>query len=247
MSIPLLQFASTARSHRGNLRSHNEDAFLDAADKALWIVADGMGGHSRGDTASQMLANELANANLDRRLSIALNQLEQQIFVINQALMTMAAEIGPGTTIGSTVVGVLARGHKAVCFWMGDSRVYLYRQRQLHQITRDHSAVEEMVRMGILMPTAAEHHPAANVITRAVGAQSPPLMDLELLDLKAGDRLMLCSDGLYRELDNRELAQHLSNANLEATADNMMQATLGKTAADNLTLVVIDVIHPAYV
>ena len=123
--------------------------------------------------------------------------------------------------------------------WAGDSRAYRARNGSLTQLTRDHSQVEELVERGVILREEAESHPAANVITRAVGATDQLYIDVDIDKAEPGDTFLLCSDGLYKHLNEEEIAELLRNDNLSEACQSLIDLTLERGATDNVTLVVI--------
>lgn len=238
-----MNFKCYSYTHEGKQRPHNEDSVLSRPEKWLWVVADGMGGHEKGDAASQLVTAKLSCLDLHTRLSLAIEQLENTLLHINQTLSKMAAVLGTNATIGTTVVGLLARGSKAICFWAGDSRLYLLRQKNLRQITADHSLVQQMVKNGLITRDQAERHPASNVISRAIGAQPILNLDLEAIDLCVGDRLLLCSDGLYKELSDAEIESIMCvNVCVQSTGEKLADAVFEKAAADNFSFIIVEML-----
>ena len=242
------QFRCWATSHVGCVRSHNEDRLVNRTDIGLWAVADGAGGHDAGEVASGLIAEALET--LPDGLSAAdlLAQVRVRIDATHAALRQMAAERGPQAMIASTVVVLLARDSHFACLWAGDSRIYVLRGGALVQLTRDHSLVQELVDAGAIAADAAESHPHANVITRAVGAGIDGL-DLELekvmAALEPGDRFLLCSDGLCKTLSTDDIAAILSRTEAGDVSAWLVQAALDRRVNDNVTAVVVDFLRPS--
>jgi protein phosphatase/serine/threonine-protein phosphatase Stp1 len=238
----MTRFQSCVVSHPGAVRSHNEDNYVDRPDIGLWAVADGAGGHEAGEVASAMIAESLSSIPSGLSASELLAQVRLRISATHQALRDEAARRGPRATIASTLVVLLARDGHFACLWAGDSRIYLLRAGHLSQVTRDHSLVQELVDAGTITAEEAEGHPRANIITRAVGADSDEL-ELEKVSgkLLAGDRFLLCSDGLNKTLPDDELAQALGNNNGVSPAQGLIDIALARRATDNVTAVTVDV------
>ena len=232
-------WTSSTASHVGLVRTINEDAYLDRPDIGLWVVADGMGGHHAGDVASSSIVQALSDIKPDPHLSQFINQTEDRLLGINRRLRQMADEHQDNRTIGSTVIAMLACNHYCALLWAGDSRAYLLRDGKLSQLTRDHSQVEELVQRGLLLPEQAEMHPAANIITRAVGAGNELDIDVDLIEAKSGDTFLLCSDGLYKHVNNADLTELLAQENLHDITNDLINLTLERGATDNVTTVVI--------
>ncbi len=215
---------------------------LELADRGLWAVADGMGGHAAGDFASAAVVNALAGiTGRPASLGALVGEVRQQLEGVNRALNREARERGQ-QVIGSTVVVLMLSGRHAVALWAGDSRAYLYRQGELTQLTRDHSQVEELVSRGLLTPEQAEHHPASNIITRAIGVSGQVELDSQMYELAEGDSFLLCSDGLYRELSPDEMQEHLGSGDCQQACKALVDAALARGARDNVSVVVIRVV-----
>ncbi|MGH8258887.1 MAG: PP2C family protein-serine/threonine phosphatase [Steroidobacteraceae bacterium] len=223
---------------QGNVRTHNEDAVLDLPAAGLWVVADGMGGHNAGDVASRMIIEALCGVARRERPSELLDDVEDRLQAVNERLYRASLE-GESGMSGSTVAVLLACGGYCLAVWAGDSRAYRLRDGVLQCITRDHSEVQALVDEGVLDPLAAGRHGAQNVITRAVGGTDILYLDLELRALRDGDRYLLCSDGLYKELADEQLARHLGANDPEGAARALIKQALGGTCSDNVSAVVI--------
>ncbi len=235
------QFMSWAATHVGAVRTHNEDALLNRPDLGLWAVADGAGGHARGEVASRMVVEALESIPPNLPANEVLAEVRQRIAETHAALRDFR-DGERRETSASTVVVLIARGDHYACLWAGDSRGYLLRDGQLVQITRDHSVVQEMVDSGLITPEQAYSHPSANVITRAVGAEGELDLDKVSNRLMPGDRFLLCSDGLCKTLPEADLVQMLATPPPETTVDRMIEAALALQVNDNLTAVAIEVV-----
>ena len=231
--------ASTALSHVGSVRRHNEDACLERPDIGLWVVADGMGGHQAGDLASRTIVDSLAAFPAPSDAGSFIAEVRARLKESNQLLLDEAQRRGGNAVIGSTVVALLAHGAFFAVLWAGDSRLYRLRGGVLQQLTRDHSQVQEMVDAGLLAPEAAERHPYANVITRAVGT-SPNLELDKLTDrIAAGDIYLLCTDGLSKMVSDEEIAAILRNTPPDDVAEALIDAALAHGGKDNVTAITV--------
>jgi len=233
---------SSSLTHVGCVRKLNEDACLELTDRQLWVVADGMGGHKAGDVASQTIIDYSRNVLYDQTFSIFVENMENQLVAAHQALTMLGRQLGQ--IAGSTVVALLGHGRYGLVMWAGDSRAYLFRQGGLRQVTRDHSYVEELLSAGGISPQDALSHPRANVITRAVGAGNDLYLDMDMFELIHGDVVLLCSDGLYKELDENTICsimhRHYSPAMI---AQDLVNACLKRGARDNVTVVVVKAVE----
>ncbi len=236
------QFRARAITHPGTVRGHNEDMFVDRPDIGLWAVADGAGGHQAGEVASAAIAAALRAISGTLSPADTIVSVRRSMTETHAALQQRAAEQGNGTIIASTVVVLVVREGRFDCLWAGDSRAYLMRGEAFRRLTRDHSLVQELVDAGHLDARDAEHHPRANIITRAVGAAGPTLeLDLVAGTIEPGDRFLLCTDGLSKAVDDTALAGLLRSNPPEAAAEAMLQAALAHKARDNVTAVVLEV------
>jgi protein phosphatase len=220
------------------VRKLNEDSVLDLPELGLWTVADGMGGHAAGDFASGAIVSALASIPPPDSLGALIGAVRQRLQAVNHRL-NEEARGRREQVIGSTVVALLVFGDHGVVVWAGDSRAYLYRRGELTQLTRDHSQVEELVSLGLLTPEQAEEHPAANVITRAVGVVDELELDLETFAIAQDDTFLLCSDGLYRELDDDAIKAALALGDCQQSCDALIEAALARRARDNVSVIVV--------
>lgn len=240
-----MQWTSAARTDVGKVRRINEDACAAWPLTGIWVVADGMGGHDAGDFASSSIIEALQVIGRQDSLSILVDTVEDGLLGVNRRLMTEAASRGTETTIGSTVVVLLAHGSHCACLWAGDSRIYRLRDGRLQQITQDHSQVMDLVEQGLILREDAESHPAANIVTRAVGAAEGLYLDVEVEALQPGDRYLLCSDGLNKELSDTDIAGLLAQGDCQAACDSLVELTLERGSRDNVSVVVIDFNSPS--
>lgn len=224
----------------GRRRAHNEDSFV--ARSPLFVVADGMGGHSAGDVASDAVVTRLDlaaqgpffdTAALEEALRAASDDIE---------IAAIGTELGVGTTVTGAILGNEGGVPSFTIFNVGDSRVYLVDSGVLHQVTVDHSVVQEMVQAGMLHPDDAEKHPDSNVITKAIGFGAEPSPDYWRIPVRPGLRLLICSDGLTKELHATAIAALLAaNPGSEAAATALVTAAVAAGGRDNVTAVVVDV------
>lgn len=238
----------------GKKRTKNEDSFLINESVGLFIVADGMGGHSGGEFASrfavttieeviQSLKNDpeatvisgvnSADSQFGDRLRYAIQMASQKIF--DQALFDQGLK-GMGTTVASLFV----ENKKACVANVGDSRVYLVRDGEIKQLTQDHSLVSEQMRAGLISEKDAQNHQFKNVITRSVGYQEEVEIDLSYIDLQAQDKLVLCTDGLTNKLSDKEIFEMVQNHDRETSARELIRLANEKGGEDNITVLVCD-------
>ncbi|MCU1556096.1 MAG: Protein phosphatase [Microbacteriaceae bacterium] len=236
-----LSLAWGAATDIGRKRNHNEDSFL--AKSPIFAVADGMGGHSAGDVASAAVVTRLAEA-ISADFTEA-DSIEQGLraATVDISLAADEKELGVGTTVTGAALTLRAGDPYWMVFNVGDSRVYMFEHNELTQISVDHSVVQELVDSGLIRAEDAESHPDSNVITRAVGFNAEPMPDYWMLPVRKGARLMLCSDGLTKELDRERIRLHLAAGLIPAeTAQALVDAALAAGGRDNVTVIVIDVV-----
>ncbi|MBS1816340.1 MAG: type VI secretion system-associated protein TagF [Acidobacteria bacterium] len=225
-----ITFRSASASDMGRVRTNNEDSFVDRPEAGLWVVADGMGGHERGEVASGLVCDALADFQPDGLFDQAVAGAVQRIRAVNDHLLRMATQPDLSDASGSTVVALLARGTRAAVLWAGDSRVYRMREGQLEQLSRDHSLAELEGFGGI----------ESSVITRAVGMQPDLAVDVREEDVRAGDRFLLCSDGLTRVVPDATIVSLLTDTDVREAVARLIETTLEAGAPDNVTVVVVD-------
>lgn len=236
-----IDLAWGAATDIGRKRQLNEDSFL--AESPFFVVADGMGGHAAGDVASAAVVTRLAEA-----VSTDFTEPVTVIDALRAATddITMADdvdELGVGTTVTGAVLTLQGGDPYWAVFNIGDSRVYQFESGRLRQVTTDHSVVQELVDAGLLSREDAEFHPDSNVITRAVGFNVEPFADFWMLPLRPGLRLLICSDGLTREVDDARIEERLAeSAPPQDTAAELVADALHGGGRDNITAVIVDVL-----
>lgn len=240
MNAQGMRWSSAALTDVGRVRQINEDACAALPENGIWVVADGMGGHDDGDHASQSIVDRISETGSHGSLAELVDAVEDGLLEVNRSLLTEAAARGGESTIGSTVVVLLARDNHCACLWAGDSRIYRLRDDRLQQITQDHSQVMEMVEQGLLLREDAESHPAANVVTRAVGASDELYLDVDVEALSPGDRYLLCSDGLTKELTDTEIAELLQHGDPPEACKKLVGLALERGCRDNVSVVIVD-------
>jgi protein phosphatase len=246
-----MKIRSAGSTHVGRVRNSNEDHFGVFDDVALYVVADGMGGHAAGEVASLMAVQTVRDAFLEaasdgtlpsgreydpsRRLVWAIEQANQRIYtagVENQALAGM----------GTTVVAVWVDSDAAYVAHVGDSRVYRLRGTTLEQVTADHSLINDYLSRGIMTPDEAASHPMKHVLIRALGTAPSVSVDIQRIVLQPDDLFLLCSDGLSNVVPLKELAALLSKpdrTNLSAQSEALIDAANRHGGLDNITAVLV--------
>jgi len=224
---PTLQFTSTSRSHPGRRRAVNEDRVLDTPEASVWAIADGMGGLHAGALAAARAIEAVAAVEKERSGYSRLVGMIQRLEALNRAMSAEADEAAPS---GSTIVALLVHD---------DSRAYRLRGGLLSRLSHDHSYVQELVDEGSLSEAERKGHPAAHVITRAIGAGASVEIEQRFAAVEHGDVFLLCSDGLTGCIDDHELLQFLGQMALDETADQLLALALERGAPDNVSLVLI--------
>jgi len=239
MSARPFVWNSAMLSDVGRVRRLNEDSALDRGADGLWVVADGMGGHSAGDLASQLIVNSLDRLELCDELADLVERVEDAVADVNERLFAVAN--AHNQTSGSTVVILLARERHAVTMWAGDSRLYRLRGGKLLQLTTDHTQLELYIERGLLDRDTASGHPSSNMVTRAVGVTDHMTMEMDIYELRDGDRFLLCSDGLDKHIKDPEIETLLQSGPPADVARRLVDITLERGAVDNVTVCVVEV------
>lgn len=228
-----LNITIAGATHQGKQRDHNEDAFVVIPASLSAAVADGMGGLARGEVASRMVVDVLAEA---------LQQGQGTAEALQDAHRRIRETSMTGTDrMGSTAVVLTIEGARAMLHWVGDSRAYLWRDGALKQVTKDHSFVEELIDAGAISAHEAESHPNRNVLTRAVGIRDTMeiKVDAVKVDLQAGDCVLLCTDGLHGYLPQPAIVDCLKRGGTaKEIVERLIERTLSDSeAGDNVTAV----------
>jgi len=231
---------SAARTHAGTVRRRNEDAVLERVEIGLWAVADGAGGHQRGDYASSRIIAALRHVDPALSGPSLVEEVKGSLAEVNHEVRAKAATIGSNALIGSTVAVLLIWDDQSCCLWAGDSRLYRMRAGRLHQLSRDQSHVQDLVDRGEILPEAAATHPMSNIVTNLIGAFDRLVLEERRDRLQPGDILLLCSDGLTSTLTDAEIVGILTGSALPAAADRLIQQALDQGARDNVSAVVVE-------
>lgn len=253
----MMRITSAVASHPGLRREDNEDSYCVRPDLGLFLVADGMGGHAAGEIASKLAVDAIeafvadtktADVNrtwpfpIDPLLSLDGNRLKAAFRLANrrigEAMDGNEALRGMATTAAALLIGV----DRPAVAHVGDSRIYVWRGGALTQITEDHSWVSEQVRAGIMSEADARRHPWRNVVTRALAGGDDPDVDVEPLEIRPGDRFLICSDGLSSVVLKSALEQILAAApSLDAACQTLIAAANDAGGPDNITVALLQV------
>lgn len=228
-----------AKTHCGKVRPINEDRYLLPEEgDSIVLVADGMGGHKAGEVASETAAQTIRACAVKmhgREISIktALKWVRQA----NQIIYRMANEKPECMGMGTTMTFLYFMDKHALLAHVGDSRCYRIRDGRIMQLTKDHSLVAELVRIGEITPEQARNHPYRNIITRALGTDDYVAVDAQDIPVEENDVYLLCSDGLSNYLEEDELLHAVQNQPSDALCDHLVQIALDRGGRDNITVV----------
>lgn len=226
-------YVSEGATDTGRVRTANQDAFAQIGAAGVWAVADGMGGYRDGDVASRMVCEALHTLEGAGSLEQTIDAIRQRMTEVNQRLHQASVREHDPVISGSTVAIFLVQRTSCAVVWAGDSRVYRLRHGRLSQLTTDHTWAAEL---NLQQPTEEADH----AITRAVGGEDTLLLDVRRDRVRLGDRYLLCSDGLTRELPEAQIAELLAGEDVQGCAKALIDATLQAGARDNVTVVVIE-------
>jgi PPM family protein phosphatase len=221
------------RTHPGRRGGQNEDSIGWSEPERLWFVADGMGGHASGDVASRIVKETLLGSAL--RLPLG-----EAVMKAHAAISAAADTTAAYSNMGSTVVAARIADRHALVVWVGDSRAYLWRRQTLRQLTRDHSFLEILREHEHLSEAQLRGHPQKNLVTQTLGIGAPQPASVSE-PMRRRDWLLLCSDGLNDELEDKEIADVLrSQATPERAAEALVEAALARGGRDNVSAVVVE-------
>ncbi len=239
----------------GRKRKSNEDNYCANAKEGLYVVADGMGGHAAGEVASELATETIEEFikltssdaditwpfGLDEKLSLSGNRLKTAIRFANRKLLERVQESAECEGMATTVAAVLLEKDQAHIAHVGDSRVYLIRDDTIRQVTSDHSWVNEQVMSGLIDSEQARTHPLRNVVTRALGGKEGLEIDLQVLDLQAGDMLLICSDGLTSMVEDGEILEVVKAGGLQVNevVRELIDAANESGGEDNITTIAL--------
>jgi serine/threonine protein phosphatase PrpC len=243
LATAVFRYTAAAVSDRGRKRPSNEDAYGFSIEAGVYLVCDGMGGAAAGEVASTIAVDEVLRL-LTHRNEAQDTQLpdaaQSAICEANEAIFSRAQRNHRLNGMGTTLVALATREERVWVLNVGDSRCYRLRKGKLEQLSRDHSLVEEQVRLGRMTPREALHSPLKNVITRALGTQSHVTPDVFEFEAEPGDIFLLCSDGLTRELSDPVIQDLLSrDLPLETQSTQLVEAAKKAGGHDNITCLLV--------
>lgn len=230
---------SRAATHVGMVRELNEDSFLDKSEEGTWVVADGMGGHECGEMASGAIVSAIDKLRQAEDFDTSLAALRQLILNVNDELVSASEDVSRDRQPGSTIVALLIQDGRGAVLWAGDSRIYRLRSDTFEQLTQDHTYVNELLENNLIRPEEAQGHKMSNVITRAVGIESPLELDMREIRVQDGDQFLLCSDGLTHLCTNEEIHEMMGSPDEVEITDSLIHTALVRGAPDNVTLIYV--------
>ena len=239
MPDPLRTFTRHG-THIGHIRRINEDALFVNDREGLWLVADGIGGHGNGEKASGIVVKHVESYRQSDSIKKCLADMKARLLQANEACRCIPG----GGTLGTTVAALLVCESDATFLWAGDSRVYRLRNGDLTLITKDHNLAQERCRRGEVSQDAAQRLPSANVLTRAVGIHKHLRLETRVAEIVAGDRYLISTDGLYKELTLETIRQILSGPFSDQILQGLIDEALNRGGRDNITGIVVDVGEP---
>ena len=251
----MLRVKACGLSDVGLTRAHNEDYFEIDPQHRLYVVADGMGGHSHGEVAAQIAVTSIREFvaksadrdttwpfGMDSKLERHSNLLKMSVRIAHDHVLRAISKDGSLYGMGTTVVGLLLSGSTAAVAHVGDSRAYRLRDGRLEQLTQDHTWVNEQVVAGFLSREQARSHPLKNVVTRALGGESDVVVDVREIEAEPGDLFLLCSDGLTGMLSDADIRDRLaSGRSLHEICRTLINDSNARGGIDNITVVLLGI------
>ncbi|MGH8474447.1 MAG: PP2C family protein-serine/threonine phosphatase [Methylococcales bacterium] len=229
---------SVYATHVGNIRDHNEDRYRLEPELGLWIVADGMGGHEGGEIASEMTVDVITRSIEDGE------SLKQSLVSAHEAVLHAAQSDPRKSGMGSTVVVLRIRDNRFEIAWVGDSRAYRLSKRYgFKLLTHDHSYIQLMIDNGLIAPHQARNHPMGHVVSQAIGSSPQGSVCVDFIEgtVEAGDRFLLCTDGLTNELTDDRIAAVLNQGkSLQTVVEILLGKALDAGGLDNITIVAVE-------
>lgn len=250
-----MRCVSGALTHVGMKRDHNEDAYLAVDELCLYVVADGMGGHAAGEVASWEAVEAVhgmvrrgrdaidgyLQAPSEETVAALRRLVESSIQAATYMVFGIAEQDPTHKGMGTTITVMLVANNIAVLGSVGDSRAYLVRGDRTWQVTEDHTLVQLQMKAGLITAEQAKTSPRGNVITRAVGPREYVQVDTYVVPVQAGDKYLLCSDGLHGYLELPEIGPHVVGRALEDSCQRLIDLANSRGGKDNITCVVVEI------
>ncbi len=225
-------------THTGSIRKLNEDALIAIPASGLWAVADGMGGHDAGDYASRCLVGHLYEMASRHQGQALVDKVPEAIQNANLELYKLSNTQGNESIIGTTIVVLVLESDRYHCFWSGDSRCYLLRDNQLQPITRDHTEAEALLAQGYTVDQFPDPTTAA-MLTYAVGVDETAHIDYTTDYIYESDRFLLCTDGITKIYSDSDIANKISENNIDQINQQFLTGALDAGAPDNLSSIIV--------
>ncbi len=232
-----MRLRTASATHPGLVRAANEDSLLVREADQAWLVADGMGGHANGQWASQSVVAAVTGARLSGDFDADAAALCSAVHAANATIWSTSQ--ANGAPMGSTAVMLMIRDDRFACIWAGDSRAYLLREGELHQLSRDHTQVQAMVDRGLLTAAEATNHPMGHVLSRAVGVEAELELEAIADEVRPRDIFLLCSDGLSGVVSAAEIAERLGGFGGAAALHRLQELVLSRGAPDNVSMIAV--------
>lgn len=230
----------------GQVRENNEDAWNAVPERNVFVLADGMGGHSAGEIAAQETVERYSSLIQSKNPEISLENVKQQLNAIisevNKSVFRLARADRELRGMGTTICSAVFIEHLMCYAHVGDSRIYRFRDQKLQQLTEDHSLVQELLDLGELNPRQASEFTQRNIITKAIGTEPDVEASIDTCDVQSGDIILMCSDGLSDLLSNREIEKILNlSADIDQKVDLFIQSANRRGGIDNITVILMEV------
>lgn len=233
-----VKWVSSGLTDTGNVRKKNEDALLVNDNEQFWLVADGMGGHSSGEIASQLIVKDLLDFTSTKLLGQNVRKIIHRLKQINHDLEEYARTHDLGL-VGSTVAVLHINKNVCACIWAGDSRVYRLRDQKLKQLTTDHCQATELLEMEF-DAVNIDSMPGMSAITRAIGSDEILAPQVNIFDLHKDDKFILCTDGLNKELLDEQIAMIVADNPAHKASKILLQSALEVRGRDNISIIVVE-------
>lgn len=227
-------------THQGRVRPINEDRFLSRPDAGVWLVADGMGGHSYGDVASSAIVQAVGDALTPASHPDTVEQLSAAIFSAHDLIQDISQANGD-IVMGSTVAALVLSAGRYSAIWTGDSRIYLVRNAVNRQLTIDHTEAQMLLRKGEITEQQARDWPRKNVIVHAIGVNETPHVEMIEGEALPGDMFILCSDGLTNHVNDQEIQILATGGTAQHAVVELIRVALERGGKDNVSVIVVRV------
>jgi serine/threonine protein phosphatase PrpC len=226
-----------SKTDKGRIREQNEDTY--GFKENIFVVADGMGGHQAGEIASAIAVETILAANITTAIELELSQAIQKA---NDSILAAVSQCPELDGMGTTVAVLVVRTSMVYLAHVGDSRIYHYSERQLVQLTQDHSLVAELVKNGEISASEAKHHPQRNILTQALGSKGEMQIEFQRLACSSGDKFLICSDGLSGMVDEATIATVLElDQEPQVLAEKLVNLANEHGGNDNITVIIVEI------